>query len=796
MPRRRRDDIDDLDSEEAEGYTDRDSKRGRSTHFIDDAAEEEAEYGEEDDCDSRRQARRSAVEKFIDYEVLVDSDDEGDDEEDGDSDFINDGGADLPDEEDEERRVYRPPLLEEYDEEDPDSLERMVNAKYSNLVHKTCDEKFTNVDQQALLPAAWDLKLWMVKCVTGHEREAALCLMQKCIDKRFELKITAAIALDHLKNYIYVEAYSEVHVKEACKGLRHINSMHVMRVPIKEMADVLSVQSKAIELARDTWVRMKSGTYKGDLAKVVDVDDVGRRVRVKIVPRIDLQAIANKLEGREVKKKAHVPPPRRFNVEDARKMHIHVHLSRDRETGERFENVDGQLFKDGLLYKTVSIKSVSSRNIQPTFDEIEKFMPPGENGIGDMASLTMNRKKWHFVKGDPVIVDKGDLQKLKGRVDRIEQEIVHIRAEADDGLPSTVAVNEKYLCKYFEPGNHIKVVSGKLEGATGMVIKVDGHVLVVLSDTTNEHIRVFADNAVMSSEVTSGITHIGEFELHDLVLLDDRSFGVIIRVESGAFQVLKGIPDGPEVVHVKLSEVKNKIKKRFTAQDRYKNTVSVKDVVRILEGPCKGKQGTVEHMYRGILFIYDRHNLEHAGFICAESRSCIVVGGLHTNRGFGGTHVNSLVSRSAQSRAPTHSPQSLMNRVVKNRGGRGHDSLVGNTIRISQGLYKSHKGRVTKVGGESVWVELESSMKVVIVGRNQISDKSAGSTQFQHGMGSETPMHTLQTPPRSCTTPLRDVGGAWSTCSATPIHEGMRTPMRHGAWSPCTPTSPRIASPN
>lgn len=41
-----------------------------------------------------------------------------------------------------------------------------------------------------------------------------------------------------------------------------------MLVPIKEMTDVLSVETKAIDIARDTWVRMKIGTYKGDLAKV------------------------------------------------------------------------------------------------------------------------------------------------------------------------------------------------------------------------------------------------------------------------------------------------------------------------------------------------------------------------------------------------------------------------------------------------------------------------------------------------------------------------------------------------
>lgn len=33
-------------------------------------------------------------------------------------------------------------------------------------------------------------------------------------------------------------------------------------------------------------------------------------------------------------------------------------------------------------------------------------------------------------------------------------------------------------------------------------------------------IRVFADHVVESSEITTGITRIGDYELHDLVLLE------------------------------------------------------------------------------------------------------------------------------------------------------------------------------------------------------------------------------------------------------------------------------------
>ena len=114
-------------------------------------------------------------------------------------------------------------------------------------------------------------------------------------------------------------------------------------------------------------------------------------------------------------------------------------------------------------------------------------------------------------------------------------------------LQATLAIGDRELCKYFEPGNHVKVVAGATEGATGMVVSVEGHVVNIVSDTTKElvsyslsvvlkfaslkkgsitlssdsvQLRVFADNIVESSEVTTGVTRIGEYELHDLVQLE------------------------------------------------------------------------------------------------------------------------------------------------------------------------------------------------------------------------------------------------------------------------------------
>ncbi|WOK96147.1 hypothetical protein Cni_G04854 [Canna indica] len=586
--------MDDEEEDEEEEYDGgKSGRKRRRSQFVDDVAveddEEDEDEDEEDDGGRRgKKPKRRSGSEFFELEAMVDSDEE-EEEEEGEDDFINDAGADLPDHDDNRRLPHRPILLQE-DQEDVEEMERRVKERYSKSNQIDYAEDATDVEQQALLPSVKDPKLWMVKCAIGHERETAICLMQKFIDKP-DLQIKSVIALDHLKNYIYVEAEKEAHVKEACKGLRNIfSSAKVMIVPIKEMTDVLSVESKAVDLSRDTWVRMKIGIYKGDLAKVVDVDNVRQRVTVKLIPRIDLQTLANKLEGRDTgKKKTFNPPPRFFNIDEAREMHIRVERRRDKDSGEYFEMVDGLMFKDGFLYKTVSVKSISSQNIQPIFDELEKFRKPGEDADGDVASLSTlfaNRKKGHFMKGDAVIVVRGDLKNLMGWVEKVEEDTVHIRPKMT-GLPKTLAFNEKELCKYFKPGDHVKVVSGVQEGATGMVVKVEGHVLIILSDTTKEHLRVFADHVVESSEITTGVTRVGDYELHDLVLLDNKTFGVIIRVESEAFQVLKGVPDRPEVVLVKLREVKCKIERRSNAKDRSNNIVSIKDVVRVVEGPCR-----------------------------------------------------------------------------------------------------------------------------------------------------------------------------------------------------------------
>jgi transcription elongation factor SPT5 len=129
-------------------------------------------------------------------------------------------GPDVQDEDDNSNRGrphhhHQPPHQEDHDE-DLEEMERRIHERYGKQqrLAEEYDEETTDVEQQSLLPSVRDPKLWMVKCAIGRERETAVCLMQKYINKGSDLQIRSAIALDHLKNYIYVEADKEAHVRE------------------------------------------------------------------------------------------------------------------------------------------------------------------------------------------------------------------------------------------------------------------------------------------------------------------------------------------------------------------------------------------------------------------------------------------------------------------------------------------------------------------------------------------------------------------------------------------------------
>jgi transcription elongation factor SPT5 len=190
-------------------------------------------------------------------------------------------------------------------------------------------------------------KLWLVGCRKGKEREAAINLMNKYIalkGTRDQLEIFSVFASDHTKESIYVEAYKKVYVTKAIKGMHLLFENRIDVIPIPEMADVFNMDTvQKLPFKPGSFVRVKTGDYKGDLAQVVTIEDQRTKAVVKLVPRL------NKTGNKKIRAQQ-----RMFNPSD----HPTAERKHDKNTAEMYYFYNGMQFKDGFHYKKMSIKSL------------------------------------------------------------------------------------------------------------------------------------------------------------------------------------------------------------------------------------------------------------------------------------------------------------------------------------------------------------------------------------------------------------------------------------------------------
>ncbi|XP_042427174.1 protein RNA-directed DNA methylation 3-like isoform X1 [Zingiber officinale] len=325
---------------------------------------------------SKRKRKRSGVLQFVD-DVAAEAD----------SDYESDGDLEMEEEDEDEDnfkleneklgvgKSHHLPFLVKEEELSGDELEELIKERYGpgseHVIHN--DNPIECEDKEV---GELGMPIWKVKCMVGREQQMAFCLMQKYVELDFleaKLQIVSAFALEHVKGHVFFEADKLSDVMEACKGFCNIYPSRINLVPRNEVPNLLTSSNKLSEVSEGAWVRLKSGKYKGDLAKVMDVDDKLKQVTIKLIPRIDLQAIAKKFGGGISLRLAAVPAPRLISSHELEAFRPHIVDKRDRQTGECYEVLDGMMLKDGYLYKKVSIGSLISWGVQPTSSELLMF---------------------------------------------------------------------------------------------------------------------------------------------------------------------------------------------------------------------------------------------------------------------------------------------------------------------------------------------------------------------------------------------------------------------------------------
>ncbi|KAH9063597.1 early transcription elongation factor of RNA pol II, NGN section-domain-containing protein, partial [Lactarius vividus] len=377
-----------------------------------------------------------------------------------------------------------------------------------------------------LMPSVQDASIWRVRCKAspGRERDLVFSLMRKSLDLEFShrpLQITSAFERDSLPGTIYVEARSQKQVSEACNGLVGIYpSRGVTLVPIDEMASLLLIKKQ--ETTTGNWVRIRRGKYQGDLASVVDIAENGEEVRLKFIPRIDLNPKDKvAVDGKKHKKTGDRLPQRFFNYEEVVKVY-----GRKMVTAYFFQN---DTYKDGFIEKDFKLSAIVTESVNPTLDEFIRFAERKQEGEGLVNSVDLSlvaeasRKAGIAVlqPGDHVEVFEGQRAGVHGVVESIKLDIVTVNpVDSIDLEGQRVQVPVQNVRKRFKPGDYAEVMSGKDADESGLVESIAGNTVTLMSSASMQEVSAFSKDLREVAEVGMGTNIVGNYQLHDLVQLN------------------------------------------------------------------------------------------------------------------------------------------------------------------------------------------------------------------------------------------------------------------------------------
>ncbi|OVF11402.1 putative transcription elongation factor [Clavispora lusitaniae] len=722
--------------QELENADEDNDENGNDNDNENDEEDDDEDEDEDDDDDVSRRKRRRAN-QFLDIEAEVDDEEEDElDEDDEEAEllreqFISDdhaeketGGHGLEDD-----RLHRQydQRRQQAEDQDAEELAETLKQRYrkTHTVYRGETTASGTVSQKLLMPSINDPAIFAIRCTPGREKDLVRRLYEK---KRTlarsgkPLEVLSVFQRDAFKGYIYMEAKKPEAIERALNGMVNIYAKQRIIVPVSEYPDLLKqVKSSDVEIVPGIYVRITRGKYKGDLAVVDNLSENGLEVRCKVVPRLDYGKNDDFTpEGKRIRSKVR-PVPRLFSEQEAR-MYDGDYLQPGR--GPRSYIYRGDEYIEGFLYKDFKLQFIQTKDVHPTLEELDRFQTGNteEDGM-DLAAVAASLKSSRnheggrasaFQPGDKVEVRRGEQAKTIGVVMGVSLNEVTMRVtESADPqfVGQEVTVTTSDLRKVFSPGDHVKVVEGKHADQTGLVIKIDGDSVVLLSDQSKEDVRVFANYLIKATDTSSSADMAnGQYGIKDLVQLNAQTVGVIVQADKGLFGVLT--QDG-RVVSVKPTGIAAKLRmtrREQVATDRHGLPIRVGDTVR--ESGDAKKEGVIVHIHKNTLFIESHELQENLGLFVS---SALNVSTIATK--------NSMVSRTLGPDLSRMNPNIKAAPVptagVTRAGGR--DKLLYKDVVVNNGNYKGLMGKVVETDDTDARIELHTKAKKIKVNKTKLS---------------------------------------------------------------------------
>ena len=325
-----------------------------------------------------------------------------------------------------------------------------------------------------------------------------MALLNKSIDfarRGQPLSILSVTSSDSTEGYIFVEAFKEIHVKQACANLHFIFNSFVL-LPTEQMTSVYqNDKAKNNEVRKYWWVRIKQGgAYNQDIGLVEGSQE--HKVLVRLIPRIEAPGTQEKKTGKTFFKRV----PQKLSLRPQSFADAEQKITKHEITKKNMWTIRNQLFFRGFVYKYFTFKQIDSGpSIKPTYEELQNFQACLSNGIVEndddenqeddnkveqvIKKTLMQGGQTVYMKGDKISVNKGECTGMRGTVIEIEGGMVSFKPIDFPGLEGELLqIDITHVSKYFEPGDLVRITEGKYRGETGQVMDVDGHKVSMVLD--------------------------------------------------------------------------------------------------------------------------------------------------------------------------------------------------------------------------------------------------------------------------------------------------------------------------
>lgn len=486
-----------------------------------------------------------------------------------------------------------------------------------------------------MLPQPSDPKVFAVKCKPRMARILVARILNKCyayrigknLERKGDLGIISVFSLDHVKEYIYLEAHRQLFVTNALEGLVGVFRYNISQVQPGELMQMMERKQANESVHLGSLVRLRQRPYRGDLAEVVSVHPDGRHITVKVVPREDFV-------GKSYSKVTTILPQRFFAPEQALQAV---------ERGDHYQWGELKFDREGYLLKVVSVRAVThgaQLRQTPDAQELAQFYNNSREKVKVAIarySAEGSRLQQVIRIGDTVRVITGQLKDTVGTVTNLmtNSGLAELSCTVpNQAAPVLLRVELSDCTKNFPEGTHVVVEEGEYRGMSGTVVKSYGEVVVLFCDRDDitPEITVKANECYQSKLVSTSIGPEGSTSvrnLYELVrLTDSRTVGCVVLFHRDSVDVLTEQNKCRTVSHAQIKAVGRGGKK---ALDAYGNVLTrdVEVTIRntdLTPFQLGGQSGKIEQVFNDVVFVAVRSRKVNAGLVALPA-SCVALTG-------------------------------------------------------------------------------------------------------------------------------------------------------------------------